>query len=107
MPRDRFLKILKYLGFDDKTDRQRTGPRADRFAPIREVFKTFSSMCQTKYNCKFSVTIDEQLMRVKSYCPFITFKPNKPNKSGIKVWVLEDVETKYVANHTVFGGSKT
>ena len=51
MPRDRFLKILKYLKFDDKRNRQRTGPRADRFAPIREVFETFSSLCLTKYNC--------------------------------------------------------
>ena len=106
MPRDRFLKILKYLRFDDKPNRQRTGPRADRFAPIREVFETFSSMCQTKYNCKFFLTIDEQLMPVKSRCPFITFMPNKPDKYGIKFWVLADVETKYVANIIPYLGAQ-
>ena len=93
MPRDRFLNILKYLRFDDKPNRKRSGPDADKFAPIREVFETFSSMCRTKYNCNFSRTIDEQLMPVKSRCPFITFMPNKPDKYGIKFWVLEVFET--------------
>ena len=98
MPQDRFLKFLKYLRFDDKPNRQRTGRSADRFASIREVFETFSSMRQTKYNCKFSLSMDEQLMPAKSRCPFITFVPNKPDKDGIKFLVLADVETKYVAN---------
>ena len=59
MLRDRFLKILKYLRFDYKPNRQNTGPRADRFTLNREVFETLLSMCQTKYNCKFSLIIDE------------------------------------------------
>ena len=106
MPRDRFLNILKYLRFDDKPNRKRSGPDADKFAPIREVFETFSSMCRTKYNCNFSLTIDEQLMPVKSRCPFITFMPNKPDKYGIKFWVLADVETKYVANIVPYLGAQ-
>ena len=98
MPRDRFLNILKYLRFDNKPNRKRSGPDADKFAPIREVFETFLSMCQIKYNCNFFLTIDEQLMPVKSCCSFITFMPNKPDKYRIKFWVLADVETKYVVN---------
>ena len=38
MPRDRFLIILKYVRFDDKPNRKRSGPDADKFAPTREVF---------------------------------------------------------------------
>ena len=106
MPRDRFLNILKCLRFDDKPNRKRSGPDADKFAPIREVFETLSSMCRTKYNCNFCLTIDEQLMPVKSRCPFITFMPNKPDKYGIKFWVLADVETKYVANIVPYLGAQ-
>ena len=101
-----FFEILKYLRIDDKSNRQRTGPRADRFAPILEVFETFSSMCSIKYNCKFSLAIDEQLMPVKSRCPFITFMPKKPDKYGIKFWVSEDVETKRVANIILYLGAQ-
>ena len=62
MSRDHFLKILKYLRLDDKPNRVRSGPGADKFAPIRQVFQNFANECQKKYTCKFSLTVDEQLM---------------------------------------------
>ena len=55
MPEDRYIKILKYLRFDDKPNR-RTGSDRDQFAPIRDVFVKFASMCQTKYKCNFALT---------------------------------------------------
>ena len=45
-------------------------------------------------------------MPVKSHCPFIAFMPNKPDKYGIKFWVLVDVETKYVANILLYLGAQ-
>ena len=63
-------------------------------------------MCQTKYKCNFSLTVDEQLISVKSHCPIITFMPNKPDKYGIKFWVLADIETKYVANILPYLGAQ-
>ena len=106
MSRDYFLKILKYLRFDDKPIRVRSGPHADKFAPIRQVFEHFANQCQTKYTCKFSLTVDEQLMPLKSRCSFVTFMPNKPDKYGVKFWVLADVETKYVSNTDVYLGAQ-
>ena len=66
--RDYFLKILKYLRFDDKPNRVRSGSRADKFAPIRQVFEHFANQCQKKYTCKSLVTVNEQLMPLKSCC---------------------------------------
>ena len=37
-------------------------------------------------------------MPCKSRCSFVTYMPNKPNKYGIKFWVLVDVKSKYVSN---------
>ena len=59
MSRDCFLKILKYLKFDDKPNRVRSGPDADKFAPIRQVFELFANQCQKKYTCKFSLAVDK------------------------------------------------
>ena len=59
MSRDCFLKILKYLKFDDKPNRVRSGPDADKFAPIRQVFELFVNQCQKKYTCKFSLAVDK------------------------------------------------
>ena len=92
MSRDYFLKTLKYLRFDKKPNRVRSGPRADKFAPIRQVFKHFSNQCQKKCTCRFSLTVDEQLMPLKSRCYFATSMPNNLDKYGVKSWVLADVE---------------
>ena len=106
MSRDYFLKILKYLRFDDKPNRVRSGPHADKFAPIRQVFEHFANQCQKKYTWKFSLTVDEQLMPLKSRCSFVTFMSNKPDKYGVKFWILADVETKYVSNIDVYLGAQ-
>ena len=82
MARDSFLEILRFMRFDDKPNRVRRDPGADKFAPIRDVFKRFFSLCQSKYICDFSLTVDEQLMPCKSRCLFITFMPNKPDKTA-------------------------
>ena len=84
MSRDYFLKILKYLRFDNKPNRVRSGPGADKFAPIGQAFENFTNQCQKKYTRKFSITADEQLMLLKSRCSFVTFMPNKPGKYGVK-----------------------
>ena len=54
------LQHLKYmyLRFDDKPNGIRSGTAADRFAPIRDVLNTFTSMCQSKYTCNFSLTVE-------------------------------------------------
>ena len=106
MSRDYFLKILKYLRFDDKPNRIRSGLGADKFASIRQIFQHFANQCQKKYTCKFSLTVDEQLMPLKSRCSFVTFMPNKLDKYGVKFWVLADVETKYVSNIDVYLGAQ-
>ena len=94
MPRNKFTKIMKYLRFDDNPNRIRRGPGADKFAPIRDVFTTFISLRKSKYTCDLSLTVDEQLMPLKSRCSFIIFMPNKPDKYGIKFWILLDVKAK-------------
>ena len=104
--RDYFLKILKYLRLDDKPNRIRSGPGADKFARIRQIFQHFANQSQNKYTCKFSLTVDEQLMPLKSRCSFVTFLPNKPDKYPVKFWVLADVETKYVSNIDVYLGAQ-
>ena len=44
------------------------------------------------------LTTDEQLLPSKSRCPFTQFLPNKPDKYGIKFFLLVDVKTKFLSN---------
>lgn len=103
MSRTRFLKILRYLRFDDKPKRQRS---SDKFIPIRNIFENFVENCRSKFTCGYSLTVDEQLMPLKTRCGLITYMPNKPDKYGLKFWMLVDVDTKYVINLNPYLGKQ-
>ena len=44
------------------------------------------------------ISVDEQLFPMKSRCPFIQFIPTKPDKYGVKFWILCDAEKRYIFN---------
>jgi len=50
--------------------------------------------------------VDEQLMPLKSRCPFIMFMPKKPDKFGVKFWMLVEVKTKYVVSMIPYLGKE-
>ena len=106
MKRNSFIEILKFMRFDDKPNRIRRGPNTDKFASIREVFEKFSSLCQSKCACNFSLTADEQLMPCKSRCPLITIMSKKFDKYGIKFCVIVDVNSKNVFNINLYLGAQ-
>ena len=105
MSREEYKTIQRYLRFDDKEARRgRIG--MDKFAHIREVFEEFVNNCTNSYTPNYSLTIDEQLLPMKNRCPFIVFMPNKPDKFGIKFWVLAEVENKYIVNVIPYLGAQ-
>jgi hypothetical protein len=97
MSRDKFLKIMRFLRFDDKASRQNR-IISNKFAMADEIWTRFINNSQACYKPSAELTIDEQLLPCKSRCPFIQFMPNKPDKFGIKFWLLCEVESKYVCN---------
>jgi hypothetical protein len=93
MPRDRFRLIKKYLRFDSKTSRSRD---VDKFTMIREIWDHFFEVSKVMYKPGKNLTIDEQLFPSKSRCSFIQYMANKPDKFGIKFWLICCLESKYV-----------
>ena len=92
-----FVKIKKFLQFDYK-DKRRQRMENDKLVHIREIFEAFTSNCLCSYSPKWSLPIDKQLFPMKTRCLFIVYIPNKPDKFGMKSWVLTDVSSKYVCN---------
>lgn len=97
MSRDRFCEIKKYLRFDHRAERQER-IASDKFALIRDIFDMFSENCRRSYTPTYSLCIDEQLMPLKTRCNLITYMPNKPDKFGVKFWLLVENDSKYVSN---------
>ena len=97
MSRDRFKVLMKHLRFDNFSTR-RERRQADKFCLISETWNDFIENCKRCYIPSFDLTIDEQLFPCKTHCPFIQYMPNKPDKFGMKFWLLVDASSKYLCN---------
>ena len=97
MSRACFMEVNRFLRFDNKDQRSQR-LTTDKFVHIRETLEDFVSNCQYNYAPEWSLPIDEQLFPMKNRCPFIVFMLNKPDKFGMKFWVLAEVKSKYVCN---------
>ncbi|CAF0987998.1 unnamed protein product, partial [Brachionus calyciflorus] len=106
MSRNKFLKIIRYLRFDEKSTRC-TRVMNDKFCMIRELWDRFIKNSQACYVPNQHLTVDEQLLPSKTRCSFIQYMPNKPDKFGIKSWILSEVKSKYTLNGFPYLGKDT
>ena len=97
MYRNRFREIMRFLRFDDKNTRS-LRLREDKFCMVSENWSKLVQNSQAAYNPNCNLTVDEQLLPSKSRCPFTQNMPCKPDKFGIKFWVLFENDSKYVIN---------
>ena len=82
------------MRFDDRaTGQERL--KVDKFALMSWVLKRFDKNSQTAFVPEESLTIDEQLFPTKARCRFTQYMGSKPDKFGIKFWILADLNTKY------------
>ena len=103
MPRERMKVILKFLRFDeDSTRAERL--LIDNLAPIRHVFNSVNTSLDLAYRPGKFVTIDEHLCRYKGRCKFRQYIPSKPDRYGLKCWVVADSLNFYPLNVEVFTG---
>ena len=97
MSRNRYKEIQRYLRFDDRVSR-RQRLKNDKFTLFSEIWDMFIRNCQNHYTLTEDLTVDEQLFPTKCRCRFTQFMPQKPDKYGIKFWILSEVESKYLLN---------
>ena len=93
MSRDNFAQIMSFLRFDVKSER-----RDDKFCLASYIWQSFIDNCQKSYIPSQNLTVDEQLLPCKARCKFIQYMANKPDKFGLKVRLIVDVNSKYLYN---------
>ncbi|KAI6649958.1 PiggyBac transposable element-derived protein 4 [Oopsacas minuta] len=94
MPRDRFKVILRFLRFDDLSTRlERTFQ--DKLAPIRFVFDSINTTLSETYTLGKWLTVDEHMTGYRGRCPIMQFMSVKPDKYGIKIFILADAKTYF------------
>ncbi|XP_073510840.1 uncharacterized protein [Phyllobates terribilis] len=97
MSRDRFVEIMRFLRFDEKSTRSER-LQTDKFALFSTVWDRFIENCIACYKPGPYITVDEQLFPSKTRCPFTQYMPSKPDKYGHKYWLAVDKRSKYLAN---------
>jgi hypothetical protein len=88
---------MRYLRFDLKRTRSQR-LQSDKFALASEVWQRFTDNCFLCYRPGDNLTADEQHFPSKTRCRFTQYIAKKPDKFGIKFWMLVDNDTKYLYN---------
>ncbi|KRZ70418.1 PiggyBac transposable element-derived protein 4 [Trichinella papuae] len=81
--------------FDDTRTRQER-KKTVKAAAVSEVFDTFVKNCKASYVPHGEVCVDEHLMSFRGRCPFRVYMKSKPDRYGVKMWMLCDVRTGYI-----------
>ena len=64
------------------------------------------SRCRECHRPSSYLTIDEQLIGFRGRAPFCVHMKSKPDKYGLKVWVLADAENAYAFNSQIYLGKQ-
>ena len=103
LSRNRFMKLKRFLQFDMKSDRRRRLVE-DRFCLTSSLWNCFIENIQKSYTPNVYVTVDEQLLPCRERCQIIQYIASKPEKFGLKFWMVVDNESKYLYNGlSIFG----
>ena len=98
--RNRFEQLVANLRFDSREDRNTD----DKFAPFRRMWEQFVENCRKCYVVSAFVTVDKQLIPFRGCCSFKQYMPSKPDKYGMKLFLLCDCLTGNTFNRKPYFG---
>lgn len=105
LSQNRFRFLLRCLRFDDSSTRI-IRREQDRLAPVRHFVEHFIGNCRKYYLPSEMLTLDEQLVGFRGRCGFIVYIPIKPDKFGIKIYMLADTKYPYIYNFEIYAGKQ-
>jgi len=104
MPKNKFISMLRHLHFT-RTTFGEGEEVTDRAYKIRPLLTALNERCQAVYNCNQRVSVDEAMIPLKSRIRIKQYMKNKPQKWGVKMWVLAESRTGFVKSMILYLGS--
>ena len=106
MKRDRFLELAKYLHLvDNKTAVDKNHPNYSKLFKLGGLDEELSKSFESCYKPSQNLSIDEQMIGMKSRVSFIQYMPKKPKKFGIKLWACCDAESSFCLRFQIYTGA--
>ncbi len=106
MPRTRFEKLSQYLQADNRKGYIQQDPLCNKLYLVQPTLDIVLERCQVNYHSHRDVSVDETMIKFRGRLGFRHYMPAKPNKYGVKIWVLADSCNNYVSNFEVYVKAK-
>lgn len=100
IPKQRFKTLGRYLHLVDPNDED----PADLLCKVRSLVTLLEQRFADAYIPGKKVSVDEGLVKFNGRLSFKQYMPMKPDKFGIKVWMLADADNYYVPRFQVYLG---
>ena len=100
MSRNRFKALMALLHVVDPAAEN----PGDKLRKVESFIDYFKSRCLTLYQPRQNVAIDERMVKSRHRSGIRQYIKDKPNKWGIKLWVLADSSNGYTVDFDVYIG---
>ena len=100
IPKQHFTTLGKYFHLPDPN----TENPADLLCKVRLLVTLLEQKFSEAYTPGKNITVDKGLVKFNGRLSFKQYMPMKPDKFGIKVWLLADADTYYVPRFQVYLG---
>ncbi|XP_045071843.1 piggyBac transposable element-derived protein 3-like [Coregonus clupeaformis] len=109
MPRDRFRSISWNIHLSDPeedviNDQRKGTPQHDKLFRVKPLMDDIRTACQAHYHPKKELSVDERMVATKAKTGMTQYMKDKPNKWGIKLFVLAESNNGYTLNFNVYVG---
>jgi hypothetical protein len=108
MTRERFIQLRRCLHITNPGTYEhipKGDPHYDKLRQVRWLVEEIRNACTREWSLGKFLTIDEMMVRYKgSYSPIRQYMPKKPEKWGIKFWVLADSVSKFIYCFEIYCG---
>jgi hypothetical protein len=103
--RDRFLNILSVFDLNDNSQQKKASENGfDALFKVRPLLWKLTDKFQQTYYPEEAVSVDEGMCPFRGRASFRVHMPQKPNKYGMKLFILAESRTGYIWNFEVYHG---
>lgn len=106
MPRNKFLLILSLFDLNNNDNQIPRGQDGyDPIFKIRRVYEHFRTKFSELYTPGENIAIDEGMVAWRGHLSFRVYMPDKPDKFGVKLFMLCDSSNGYCSQLELYHGT--
>ena len=108
MSRNRFKKIKHYFHLSDKSIEKNKDEEGFNYSQKVEPFMSMiKEKCLAHFDPYQNLSIDEAIIKYKGRLGIVQYMPLKPDKRGLKMWMLCTSQLGYTLNFELYSGKNS